>query len=68
MFLNVISMFTAICWCTSYAIILGCNKYREAFNPYFLYMVFHSIVAILIDLNSQKLIDISFFQLVATYI
>ena len=56
-------MFTVICWCTAYNMILGCNKYWEACNAYFLYMSCYYIVAIFIDMNLQKWIDISLFEL-----
>ena len=68
MFMNVIYMFTAICWCTSYNIILGCTPFWEDCYAYFLYIIFNAIVATLIDLHSKKLINISLFELFVTCI
>ena len=56
-------MFTVICWCTSYNMLLGCTKYWESCHAYFLYMICYYIVAIFIDMNLQKWINISLFEL-----
>ena len=68
MFVNVIYMFTVVCWCTSCDLILGCTLSWESYHAYFLYMICYAIVAILIDLNSQKCINVSLFELVVTCI
>ena len=68
MFVIVISMFTAICWCNSYNLILGCTPSGEGYNTYFLYMIYYAIVAVFTELHSQKWIRISLFELVVTCI
>ena len=57
MFVNVIYIFTAIRWCTLYELLLGCNPSWEACNAY-KYMICYAIVAILVDHNLQKWINI----------
>ena len=61
-------MVTTICLCTSYNILLGCATYWESCHAYFLYIICYSIVVILIDLHSQRWINILFFELVVTCI
>ena len=61
MFVNIISMFTAICWCTSYYLVEVCHTY-------FLYMICCAIFTILIELHSKNCINTSFFELVFTCI
>ena len=61
-------MFTEIGWCTSYDLLLGCNKSWESCHAYFLYIICYTIVAILADLHSKKWINISLFELVVTCI
>ena len=68
MFVNVISMFTAIHWCNSYYLLLGCAPSWEAFHAYFLCIICYFIVSILIDLNSQNWIHIYLFELFFTFI
>ena len=53
MFVNIRSMDTAICFCTSYDLLLGCDKSWEYCHVYFLYIICCSIVAILVGLHSQ---------------
>ena len=67
-FVNIIYMFNAICLCTSYDLLLGCTPDWEYCHAYLLYIIFCSIVSILVDLHSQKWIDISMFELVVTCI
>ena len=67
-FVRVLYMFTVICWCNSYNLLLGCTTSCEACCEYFLYMICYYIVAILIDMNSKKWINISLFELVFTCI
>ena len=50
---NVISMVNAICLCTSYYMLLGCDPYWEYFNTYFLYIICCSIVTTFFDLHSK---------------
>ena len=57
MFVNVIYIFTAIRWCALYEILLGCNPSWEACNAY-KYIICYAIVAILVDLNLKKWINI----------
>ena len=64
MFVNVISLVTAIYLCTSHNRLLGCATYWGLCHAYFLYIIGYSIVVILVDLNSQKWIDILLFELV----
>ena len=61
-------MINLICWCNSYDMILGCVPYWETYHTYLLYIICCSIVAILVHLHSQWLINISLFELVVTYI
>ena len=68
MFVNVISMVTAIFWCTSYDMILGFTPSWEDCHSYFLHMVFIANVSILIYMHSQKCIKFSLFELVVTCI
>ena len=63
---NVISMVTAICLCTSYNMLLGCATSWALCHARFLYIIGYSVVVILVDLNSQKWIDILLFELVVT--
>ena len=56
-------MFTVICWCTSYNMLLGCTKSWEACHAYFLFIICYYIVVIFIDMNFQKWINISLFEL-----
>ena len=62
MFVNVISMFPDICWCNSYNILLAWTTYWEAFNSYFLYILFNATIKIFIILHSQKWINIYLFE------
>ena len=48
MFVNVISVVTVICLCTSYDLLLGCATSWESFHAYFLYMNFYAISPILL--------------------
>ena len=68
MFVNVIYMFLVICWCTSYYLLLVVTPSWESCHAYFLYIIFYSVVAILVDLFSQKRINIPLFELVVTCI
>ena len=68
MFVNVISIFTEICWCSSYNVILGCTTSWEYCHAYVLYILCYPIFFVLVDLHSQKCIDISLFELVVTCI
>ena len=61
MFVNVISMFNRIFGCNWYNMPLGCTIYWVACHAYLLYMICYAIVAILVDLSSQKWINISLF-------
>ena len=63
-----IYMFNAIRWFTSYDLLIGYTLSWEYFHTYFLYMVCYSIVAILVDIHSQKWINISLFGLVSKFI
>ena len=65
-FVNVISMVTAIFLCTSYNWLLSCTTSWASCHAYFLYIISYSIVVVLVDLNSQKWIDISLFELLIT--
>ena len=56
-------MFTVICWCTSYNMLLSCTKYWEACHAYLLYMICYYTFAIFIDMNLQNWINISLFEL-----
>ena len=67
MFVNVISMVTAKWMCTSYNWILGCATYWASCNKYFLYIIGYYVVVTLVELNSQKWIDISLFELVVKH-
>ena len=66
MFVNVIPMVTAICLCTSYNRLFGCATSWTSRHAYFLYIIYHSIVVILVDLHSQKWINTLLFELVVT--
>ena len=61
-FVNVIYMVTAICWCTSYDILVGFSISWGFCHAYFLCINFYSVVAILVYLNLQKCININFFN------
>ena len=61
MFVNVISMVTTICLCTSYVPLLGCATSWESWHAYFLYIICYPIVVILVELHSQNCINISLF-------
>ena len=61
-------MVTAIFLCTSYYMLLGCAKYWASCHAYFLYIIFYSIVVILVDIYSQTWINTSLFELVVTCI
>ena len=50
-FVNVISMFTETCLCTSYNLLPVCTPTWGKFHAYFLYMIFYDIVTIIIDLH-----------------
>ena len=52
-FVNVISMFTAICLCNQYDLLLGCTTYLESCNTNFVYMVCYATVFIIIELNPK---------------
>ena len=65
-FVNFISMINVICLCTSYYPLLGWATYWESFHEYSLYIICYSVVVILIDLHSQKCLNISLFELVVT--
>ena len=67
-FVNVISIVTAIFLCTSYDLILGCAAFWELCYTYFLYIVCYPIFVIIVDLHSKRWINISFFELVVTCI
>ena len=43
MFVGVIFMFTEICLCTSYNLILGCATYCESNHAYFLYIICYAV-------------------------
>ena len=64
MFVNIISMVTVICLCTSYDLLLGCATSWESCHAYLLYIICYSIVVILVDLHSKKWMNISLFELV----
>ena len=66
MFVNFISMVTAICLCNSYILILGCGTCWESYHAFFLYIIFYSIVVILVELHSKKCINTWLFELVVT--
>ena len=51
MFVNVGYMFTLMCLCPSYDILLVCTPYWEACHTYFLYIICYAAVSILVDLN-----------------
>ena len=53
MFVNVISVFPAMCWCNVYNIILGCTPSWKYFRYSFLFMVFNEIVVVLVDLHAK---------------
>ena len=61
-------MVTVIYLCTLYDLVPVCATYWEACHEYFLYIICCSIVAILVDLNSQQWIHTSLFELVMTCI
>ena len=61
MFVNVISMVTAICLCNSYNPLLGWAKSWELCHAYLLYIICHSIVFTLVDLHSQNCINTLLF-------
>ena len=61
-------MVTAICLCTSYDPLLGCAISWESCHAYFLYIIWHSIVVILVDHHSQKWIRTLLFELFFTWI
>ena len=61
-FVNVITMVTAIFQGTSYDLLLGWATSWESCRAYFLYIICYSIVVILIDLHSKKWINISLFE------
>ena len=52
-FVNIISMFHAICWWSLYDLLLGCTQYWEDCHSYSLYMICDDIVTILFDLHAQ---------------
>ena len=56
-------MFTVICFCTSYYMLLGYTPSWEVCHEYLLYIICYDIVAILVDLNEQNWMNISFFEL-----
>ena len=58
-FVNNISMVTAIGLCTSYDLLLGFDTSWPLCHAYFLYIIGYYIVVILVDLWSQKWINIS---------
>ena len=66
MFVNIISMDTAICLCTFCSLLLVCATSWASCHAYFLYIIGYSIVVILIDLYSQNCIDTLFSELVIT--
>ena len=68
MFVNVISIVTAICLSTSYNLLLGCATSWESCLVYFLYNICHCIIVILVDLHSLKYIKTLLFELVFVYI
>ena len=68
MVVKVIYIVTEICLCTSYNPLPGGVTYWESFHAYFLYILCHSIVVILVDLHSQKWINTLLFELVVTCI
>ena len=53
MFVNSMSMFTAICLCTSCDLLLGCTTSWESCHTYFLYIFCCSVLSILVYLHSQ---------------
>ena len=61
MFVNFISMVNVMFLCTSYDTIIGCATSWELCHAYFLYIICHPIVVILIDLHSQKWITTLLF-------
>ena len=63
MLVNVIPMVTVICLCTSYDPLLGYAISWESYHAYFLYIICHSIVAIHVDLHSEKWINTFLFVL-----
>ena len=64
MFVNVISMVTETCLCNSYNWLLGCATFLESHHAHLLFIIGYYIVVILVELNSQKWIVISLFELV----
>ena len=60
MFVNSISMFTAICFCTSYNMLLGCATSWESCHAYFLYIICYYIVSTLVFMHQQKWINTSY--------
>ena len=68
LFVNIISMVTAICLCTLYKMLLGCATSWEQCHAYLLYIVCYSIAVILFDLHSKKWINTLLFELVVTCI
>ena len=51
MFINIISIVTAICLCNSYHMLSGCDTSWALYRAYFLYIIGYSIVVILVDIH-----------------
>ena len=66
--INLLYIFTVIYLCTSCDLLLVCIPYWGSCHAYFLYILCCSVISILDDLNSQKWINISLFELVFTCI
>ena len=62
--MNVVSIFTLICWYPSYDLILGCTTYCDAWYEYFLYMLCYAVFTVVVNLYLQQWINISLFELV----
>ena len=60
-FFNVISMFTEICVCDLYTILLGCTPYWEYLHSYLLYIIFYDTSTIIIDLHLKQFINTCLF-------
>ena len=59
-----IFMFTAVCWCTSKNILLGCTPSWWSCHKYLLHSICYTNYSILIDLHLKNWINMSFFELV----
>ena len=68
LYVNVIYMVTAICLCTSYNLLLGCAISWKYCHAYLLYIICYEFFTILVNLHSQKWINIYLLELVVTYI